>query len=102
MKYTKEDFGRDFKWGISTAAYQVEGAHDSHGKGPSIWDTFTQKRKKIAGNHHCNIACDFYNRYTEDILLLDHKHPRIPFLHFMDAYNANRSRAGKCSRYRFL
>lgn len=70
MQFTKEDFGNDFKWGISTAAYQIEGAHDFDGKGLSIWDIFTQKRKKIAGNHHGNIACDFYNRYTDDILLL--------------------------------
>ncbi len=71
MKLTTASFGNNFKWGVSTAAYQVEGGHDLHGKGPSIWDTFTQKRKNIADNHHGNIACDFYNRYVEDILLLD-------------------------------
>ena len=36
MPLTKEDFGVDFKWGVSTAAYQVEGAHNLHGKGLSI------------------------------------------------------------------
>ncbi len=64
-------FPKGFLWGAASAAYQVEGGHDLHGKGPSIWDTFTQKRKTIADNHHGNIACDFYNRYVEDILLLD-------------------------------
>ena len=48
MLFTKDDFGDDFKWGVSTAAYQVEGGHTADGKGPSIWDTFSQKRKKIA------------------------------------------------------
>lgn len=72
MECTKKDFGENFKWGVSTAAYQVEGAHDLHGKGLSIWDVFTRRRKKIAGNHHGNITCDFYNRYIDDILLLDH------------------------------
>ena len=71
MEYSRADFGDDFKWGVSTAAYQVEGAHDLHGKGASIWDTFTQRRKKIAGAHHGNTACDFYNRYADDLLLLD-------------------------------
>jgi beta-glucosidase len=70
MQFTREDFGDDFKWGVSTAAYQIEGAHNVHGKGPSIWDTFSQKRKKIANNHNGNTACDFYNRYAEDIYLL--------------------------------
>ena len=70
MQFTKEDFGNDFKWGVSTAAYQIEGAHDADGKGLSIWDTFSQRRKKIAGNHNGNIACDFYNRYSDDITLL--------------------------------
>ena len=70
MNCTKDDFGHDFKWGISTAAYQVEGGHNVDGKGPSIWDTFSKKRKKIANGHHGNIACDFYNRYTDDITLL--------------------------------
>ncbi len=71
MEFCKEDFGNDFCFGVSTAAYQVEGAHDLHGKGQSIWDSFTQRKRKIAGNHHGNTACDFYNRYVEDILILD-------------------------------
>jgi len=70
MLFTKEDFGSDFKWGVSTAAYQIEGAYNADGKGLSIWDTFSQKRKKIADNHNGNTACDFYNRYADDIALL--------------------------------
>jgi beta-glucosidase len=70
MLFTKEDFGADFHWGVSTAAYQIEGAHTADGKGLSIWDTFSQKKKKIIDNHNGNIACDYYNRYAEDIALL--------------------------------
>ncbi len=80
MQFKKEDFGDNFSWGVSTAAYQIEGAHNVHGKGLSIWDSFSQKRKKIAGNHNGNTACDFYNRYTQDILLL-HK-MNIPHYRF--------------------
>ncbi|MEI7733814.1 MAG: GH1 family beta-glucosidase [Ferruginibacter sp.] len=70
MLFTKEEFGADFNWGVSTAAYQIEGAHITDGKGLSIWDTFSQKKKKIIDNHNGNIACDYYNRYAEDIALL--------------------------------
>ncbi len=63
-------FGNDFKWGVSTSAYQIEGGHDAHGKGPSVWDIFTAKSSNILNGHHGNIACDFYNTYKEDIALL--------------------------------
>jgi beta-glucosidase len=70
MSLKRPDFGHDFHWGVSTAAYQIEGAHDVDGKGLSIWDSFTSQRRKIHDNQHANIACDFYNRYEEDIRLL--------------------------------
>ncbi len=70
MRFTKNDFGDDFKWGVSTAAYQIEGGHDIDGKGPSVWDTFAQKKKKIFNNDNGNIACDFYNQYANDIALI--------------------------------
>ncbi|NEU07842.1 beta-glucosidase [Flavihumibacter sp. R14] len=70
MQFTKEDFGQEFKWGVSTAAYQIEGSHDVDGKGFSIWDTFSNKLKRIAGNQNGNISCDHYNRYTGDITLI--------------------------------
>jgi len=64
----KSNFGKDFKWGVATAAYQIEGAWDADGKGPGIWDTFTQNQpKKIKDHSNGNIACDFYHRYEEDI-----------------------------------
>lgn len=70
MRINKEAFGSDFLWGVSTAAYQIEGSHDAHGKGPSIWDIFVKKRNKIFKNQHADIACDFYNRYIEDLELI--------------------------------
>src|SRR4029079_3285377 len=36
-------FPKDFVWGVATAAYQVEGAANEDGRGPSIWDTFSKK-----------------------------------------------------------
>ena len=34
------DLGRDFAWGVATAAYQVEGAVAVDRRSPSIWDTY--------------------------------------------------------------
>lgn len=66
----RKKFGKNFKWGVSTAAYQIEGAHDVDGKGPSVWDVFCSANGKIFSGHTGEIACDFYNRYSDDILLL--------------------------------
>ena len=70
MLLTKEAFGKDFIWGVSTAAYQIEGAHNLDGKGLSIWDKFVRKKNKIFQNHHGEIACDHYNRYVDDLHLM--------------------------------
>ncbi|MFN8250621.1 MAG: GH1 family beta-glucosidase [Ferruginibacter sp.] len=70
MLFAKDNFGADFKWGVSTAAYQIEGAHAADGKGLSIWDVFVKQRRKIAHGEHGDIACDFYNRYADDIALM--------------------------------
>lgn len=67
---SKKDFGVDFKWGTATAAFQVEGAVADHGRGESIWDTFTRRKGKIKNGHHAEIACDFYNRYEADLELV--------------------------------
>lgn len=66
----KNQFGEDFLWGVSTAAFQIEGAHDSDGKGSSIWDVFTSQKGKIKNGHHAITACDFYNSYQDDIDLI--------------------------------
>jgi beta-glucosidase len=76
----KQLFGPDFIWGVSTAAFQIEGAHDVDGKGESVWDTFTTKKGKILNADHARISCDFYNRYREDIDLI--KQLNIPNFRF--------------------
>ncbi len=63
------DFGPDFAWGIATASYQIEGAWDADGKGPSIWDTFSHRKRTIRDRSNGDVACDFYHRSTEDIAL---------------------------------
>lgn len=76
----KNQFGKDFLWGVSTAAFQIEGAHDSDGKGSSIWDVFTSQKGKIKNGHHAITACDFYNNYQNDIGLI--KELNIPNFRF--------------------
>ena len=66
-KINKGDFGLDFAWGVATAAYQIEGAHDVDGKGESIWDVFTSRKGKVKDNHHAQTACDFYHCFKSDI-----------------------------------
>jgi beta-glucosidase len=73
-------FGEDFIWGVSTAAVQIEGAHNIDGKGESVWDVFSAKKGKIFKGHHHYTACDFYNRYQDDIDLI--KQLNIPNFRF--------------------
>ena len=76
----RNQFGEDFLWGVSTAAFQIEGAHDADGKGSSIWDVFTSQKGKIKNGHHALTACDFYNCYEDDISLI--KELNIPNFRF--------------------
>src|SRR4030095_1271773 len=57
-----------FAWGVSSSAPQTEGAWNAEGKGPSIWDHFSARPGNRSGTPA--IACDFYNRYRNDIALL--------------------------------
>lgn len=70
MIFTKDDFGPNFHWGVSTAAYQIEGAHDQDGKGLSVWDKFVTKKGKVLDGSTGNEACDHYHRYEEDVQLM--------------------------------
>jgi len=63
-------FPKDFVWGCAASAYQVEGAWNEDGKGPSIWDSFTHTPGKIANGENGDVAVDHYHRYTEDVALM--------------------------------
>jgi beta-glucosidase len=63
-------FPSDFLWGVSTAAYQIEGAWNEDGKRPSIWDTFTHTPGHIADHTTGDVACDHYHRWRQDVDLL--------------------------------
>ncbi|XP_044009965.1 myrosinase 1-like [Aphidius gifuensis] len=59
-------FPDDLMIGVSTSAYQTEGAWDIDGKSPSNWDEYTHV-KNFTPN--ADIACDSYHKYKEDIKL---------------------------------
>ena len=42
--FSSKDFGDSFLWGVATASYQIEGAVNTDGRTPSIWDTFAEKK----------------------------------------------------------
>ncbi|GAB3908227.1 GH1 family beta-glucosidase [Mucilaginibacter boryungensis] len=83
-KLNKKLFGDDFAWGVSTAAFQTEGACTKDGKGRSIWDEFTSKKGKVLNGETAETACDFYHRYREDIDLI--KQMNIPNFRFSIAW----------------
>src|SRR5450432_3850752 len=66
----RSDFGPDFRFGVATSAYQIEGAVSEGGRGPSIWDRFTHTPGKIKGDHNGDVACDHYHRVEGDVALL--------------------------------
>ncbi|GAA1902971.1 GH1 family beta-glucosidase [Streptantibioticus ferralitis] len=59
-----------FRWGVSTASYQIEGAATEDGRGPSVWDVFAARPGAIRDGHHARTACDHYHRWPEDIALM--------------------------------
>lgn len=63
-------FPPNFLWGAATASYQIEGAHDADGKGPSIWDMMCRKEGAIAGGATGDVACDHYRRMKDDVALM--------------------------------
>mmetsp|Transcript_94327 Transcript_94327/g.262487 ORF Transcript_94327/g.262487 Transcript_94327/m.262487 type:complete len:705 (+) Transcript_94327:94-2208(+) len=81
-------FPAGFRWGLGTAAYQIEGAYQQDGRGASIWDTFSGANTVGMPGAVCkrapcpvssvmgikgatgNVANDFYNKYKEDIAMM--------------------------------
>ena len=60
---------KDFVWGAATAAFQIEGAYNEGGRGPSIWDS-PYSDGHVVGNMNGNVATDHYHRYKEDVALM--------------------------------
>ena len=63
-------FPPGFRWGVATAAYQIEGAVGEGGRQPSIWDTFASVPGNTLDGDTGEVACDHYHRFQEDIALM--------------------------------
>jgi beta-glucosidase len=63
-------FPADFVLGSATAAYQVEGAYQEDGRGPSIWDTFSHTPGKTLNGDTGDVADDHYHRMDSDLDLM--------------------------------
>ncbi len=64
------NFPASFVWGVATSAFQIEGAADADGKGPSIWDDFCKQPGAIADASDGRIACEHYQRWQSDLDLV--------------------------------
>lgn len=63
-------FPQSFLFGSATASYQVEGAVNEDGRGPSIWDVFSHTPGKIVGGDTGDVADDHYHRMVDDVKLM--------------------------------
>lgn len=63
-------FPKNFLWGVAASAYQIEGAHDADGKGPSIWDEHCRVPGAIQNGDTGDVACDHYHRSGQDVALM--------------------------------
>ncbi|WP_068496838.1 glycoside hydrolase family 1 protein [Paenibacillus kribbensis] len=67
MKHNQlKAFPKDFFWGGSTSAYQVEGAWDEDGKGPSVIDMANH----VEGVTDFKVTSNHYHMFKEDVALM--------------------------------
>ncbi|HEM5300940.1 TPA: glycoside hydrolase family 1 protein [Streptococcus suis] len=62
------NFPKDFYWGASSSAFQIEGAWDEDGKGKTVADFNSFKRSDKQAD--TKVASDFYHHWKEDIALM--------------------------------
>lgn len=64
-------FPKNFSFGASTAAYQIEGGSEEDEKGPSIWDTLVHEHPEmISDGTNGDVGDDSYHHYMDDIKAL--------------------------------
>jgi len=63
----RQDFPTDFRWGVSTSSFQIEGGGREDGRGESIWDRFCSQPGRIRDGSSGEVACDHYHRWPQDL-----------------------------------
>ena len=61
-------FPKNFLWGASSSAFQIEGAWDEDAKGMTVADYNSFQRSAIQADS--KVASDFYHHWKEDIALM--------------------------------
>lgn len=61
-------FPKNFLWGASSSAFQIEGGWNADGKGKTVADINSFKRSDHQAD--TKVASDFYHRWREDIALM--------------------------------
>ncbi|KAI5780829.1 glycoside hydrolase superfamily [Geopyxis carbonaria] len=61
----------NFAWGLSSSAYQLEGAAKDEGRGPSIWDLLSHRvPNQVADNSTGDVLAQHYYMYKQDFARL--------------------------------
>ena len=63
----KSVFPKDFLWGASSSAFQIEGGWNEDKKGMTVADFNSFKKSDVQADS--KVASDFYHKYKEDIKL---------------------------------
>jgi beta-glucosidase len=63
-------FPSDFRFGVATSAFQIEGAAAEDGRGESIWDRFCRTPGRVLNGDTGDVACDHYHRWEQDLDLI--------------------------------
>ena len=64
------EFPDDFLFGSATASYQIEGAWNEDGRGPSIWDTFSHTPGLVSDGGTGDVSDDHYHLLEQDLDLM--------------------------------
>ncbi|CAK8532339.1 unnamed protein product [Lathyrus sativus] len=69
--FNRSSFPENFIFGTASSAYQVEGAANVGGRGPSIWDTFTHNYPEMINDRsNGDVAVDEYHIYKKDVEIM--------------------------------